>query len=142
MKTAASPEARPGPTRFWTPWTDAARTRRTSGTTAAPVRWRSGSTCCWATTSVHDRFAEKAMQLGSYGGGNHFGECETVEVVDTPRAREAAEAFGLRNGSSGVPVALRLAGIRAPAGQRPVPLAASQVRRLGHPAARRRSGLV
>jgi tRNA-splicing ligase RtcB (3'-phosphate/5'-hydroxy nucleic acid ligase) len=26
-------------------------------------------------------------QLGSYGGGNHFGECEVVDVVDNDRAR-------------------------------------------------------
>src|SRR5262245_54023707 len=27
-----------------------------------------------------ERFADKVQQLGSYGGGNHFGECEAVEV--------------------------------------------------------------
>jgi tRNA-splicing ligase RtcB len=27
------------------------------------------------------KFAEKITQLGSYGGGNHFGECEAVEVA-------------------------------------------------------------
>ena len=43
-------------------------------------------------------FTSKAEQLGSYGGGNHFGECEIVRVADTPRARSAAEAFGLRDG--------------------------------------------
>lgn len=40
----------------------------------------------------------KIRQLGSYGGGNHFGECEVVRVCDTDRAREAAEVFGLRDG--------------------------------------------
>lgn len=44
------------------------------------------------------KFAEKVSQLGSYGGGNHFGECEVVQVADNPRACEAAKAFGLRNG--------------------------------------------
>lgn len=44
------------------------------------------------------RFEEKVRQLGSYGGGNHFGECETVQVVDTDRARQAAGVFGLRDG--------------------------------------------
>lgn len=44
------------------------------------------------------RFAEKAMQLGSYGGGNHFGECEVVEVADNDRAREAASVFGMKDG--------------------------------------------
>ena len=42
--------------------------------------------------------ADKFSQLGSYGGGNHFGECEIVRVDDTPRAREAASVFGLRDG--------------------------------------------
>jgi tRNA-splicing ligase RtcB len=43
-------------------------------------------------------FDEKVTQLGSYGGGNHFGECEIVDVRDTQRAREVAEVFGLKNG--------------------------------------------
>lgn len=44
------------------------------------------------------RFADKMTQLGSYGGGNHFGECEAVEVADNERARAAAAVFGLRDG--------------------------------------------
>lgn len=40
----------------------------------------------------------KIRQLGSYGGGNHFGECEVVRVDDTDRAREAADVFGLEDG--------------------------------------------
>ena len=40
-------------------------------------------------------FADKIAQLGSYGGGNHFGECEVVRLVANPRA---AAAFGLRDG--------------------------------------------
>lgn len=43
-------------------------------------------------------FGEKISQLGSYGGGNHFGECEVVRVAETERARKAAEVFGLRDG--------------------------------------------
>ncbi|MDB5297967.1 MAG: rtcB 1, partial [Phycisphaerales bacterium] len=43
-------------------------------------------------------FQGKATQLGSYGGGNHFGECEVVSVADTDRARSTAAAFGLRDG--------------------------------------------
>jgi tRNA-splicing ligase RtcB len=43
-------------------------------------------------------FATKAEQLGSYGGGNHFGECEVVSVADGERAAAAARAFGLRDG--------------------------------------------
>jgi tRNA-splicing ligase RtcB (3'-phosphate/5'-hydroxy nucleic acid ligase) len=43
-------------------------------------------------------FQEKLTQLGSYGGGNHFGECEIVQVADNERARRTAEVFGLRDG--------------------------------------------
>jgi tRNA-splicing ligase RtcB (3'-phosphate/5'-hydroxy nucleic acid ligase) len=43
-------------------------------------------------------FANKVSQLGSYGGGNHFGECEVVEICENQRAREVAEVFGLRDG--------------------------------------------
>jgi len=42
-------------------------------------------------------FSEKMTQLGSYGGGNHFGECEVVEIGDDERSRSVAESFGLRN---------------------------------------------
>ena len=41
-------------------------------------------------------FAGKMTQLGSYGGGNHFGECEIVSVNDNARA--IAEVFGLIDG--------------------------------------------
>ncbi|MCC9603931.1 RtcB family protein [Stieleria sp. JC731] len=44
-------------------------------------------------------FANKMTQLGSYGGGNHFGECEVVEVGQSERARAVAETFGLRDGN-------------------------------------------
>jgi tRNA-splicing ligase RtcB len=56
------------------------------------------------------QFADKIRQLGSYGGGNHFGECEVVHVGagasgtggggagDRARAERAAAAFGLRDG--------------------------------------------
>jgi tRNA-splicing ligase RtcB len=40
-------------------------------------------------------FAEKVSQLGSYGGGNHFGECEVVHIENNDRARRAAEVFGM-----------------------------------------------
>lgn len=43
-------------------------------------------------------FGDKISQLGTYGGGNHFGECEVVQVCDTERAKSAAAAFGLRDG--------------------------------------------
>jgi len=42
-------------------------------------------------------FGNKMMQLGSYGGGNHFGECEVVRLVDDPAMRATAEVFGLRD---------------------------------------------
>lgn len=43
-------------------------------------------------------FGEKMRQLGSLGGGNHFGECEVVEVCEGERAREVADTFGLADG--------------------------------------------
>ena len=33
------------------------------------------------------RFVKKVEQLGSYGGGNHFGECEAVELVEESNSR-------------------------------------------------------
>ncbi len=49
-------------------------------------------------TGLFPKFGEKVRQLGSYGSGNHFGECEIVEVADDARARETADVFGLRDG--------------------------------------------
>jgi len=43
------------------------------------------------------KFEEKMGQLGSYGGGNHFGECEIVHVGKAARAKAAAEVFGLKD---------------------------------------------
>lgn len=43
-----------------------------------------------------DSFNKKIEQLGSYGGGNHFGECEIVHVADDQR--EVAQVFGLKDG--------------------------------------------
>jgi tRNA-splicing ligase RtcB (3'-phosphate/5'-hydroxy nucleic acid ligase) len=45
-----------------------------------------------------DVFDNKIRQLGSYGGGNHFGECEVVSVAGGDSARATADAFGLRDG--------------------------------------------
>ncbi|MFK7959052.1 MAG: RtcB family protein [Phycisphaerales bacterium] len=45
-----------------------------------------------------ERFPGKIRQFGTYGGGNHFGECEVVRVHDSDRARTLADAFGLREG--------------------------------------------
>lgn len=44
------------------------------------------------------RFDFQMQQLGSYGGGNHFGECEIVRVEDSAKAKDAASNFGLRDG--------------------------------------------
>lgn len=46
-----------------------------------------------------DRLPRKVQQLGSYGGGNHFGECEVVRVGEGDRAQNAAEVFGLVDGN-------------------------------------------
>ncbi|HEX4795582.1 MAG TPA: RtcB family protein [Humisphaera sp.] len=43
-------------------------------------------------------FDDKIRQLGSYGGGNHFGECEVVLIADNDSARATANTFGLRDG--------------------------------------------
>ena len=45
-----------------------------------------------------NKFPGKMKQLGSYGGGNHFGECEVVHVEDNERARKAADVFGMKDG--------------------------------------------
>ena len=42
-------------------------------------------------------FDDKIRQLGSYGGGNHFGECEIVSVRDGNDMRNIADVFGLKN---------------------------------------------
>lgn len=44
------------------------------------------------------RFGSQVRQLGSYGGGNHFGECEEVQVSDDPGLRSIADSFGLQDG--------------------------------------------
>lgn len=43
-------------------------------------------------------FSTKMGQLGSYGGGNHFGECEITQIVDDEHCRKTADVFGLRDG--------------------------------------------
>jgi tRNA-splicing ligase RtcB len=43
-------------------------------------------------------FGAKMEQLGSYGGGNHFGECEVVDVIEDQKRRDSvAEPFGLQH---------------------------------------------
>ncbi|GJM25377.1 MAG: RNA-splicing ligase RtcB [Phycisphaerae bacterium] len=48
-------------------------------------------------SGTQSRLEDKVVQLGSYGGGNHFGECEIVSVADNDRARACAQTFGLRD---------------------------------------------
>ena len=84
-----------------------------------------------STKSAIPNFDEKVRQLGSYGGGNHFGECEVVHVGDSDRARQTAEVFGLRDGQCRVSVALRVARVWARAGRRAVSGAAGAVCKLG-----------
>jgi tRNA-splicing ligase RtcB len=43
------------------------------------------------------KFTDKVSQLGSYGGGNHFGECEVVHVAADDRAQRTAAIFGLKD---------------------------------------------
>ncbi|HEY3320531.1 MAG TPA: RtcB family protein [Planctomycetota bacterium] len=49
-------------------------------------------------TGIVRNCSEKLQQLGSYGGGNHFGECEAVQIVKSEKNAAAAEVFGLRDG--------------------------------------------
>ncbi|MDX1925331.1 MAG: RtcB family protein [Pirellulaceae bacterium] len=42
-------------------------------------------------------FGNKCKQLGSYGGGNHFGECQIVRVSDDPQSQSIAKHFGMRD---------------------------------------------
>lgn len=41
------------------------------------------------------RFPLQSRQLGSYGGGNHFGECEVVQIDESAEKSETAKHFGL-----------------------------------------------
>ncbi len=46
-------------------------------------------------TKQFSGFRAKAQQLGSYGGGNHFGECEVVEIDQDEESQKTADVFGL-----------------------------------------------
>jgi tRNA-splicing ligase RtcB len=50
-------------------------------------------------SDIFRNFDEKLMQLGSYGGGNHFGECEVVEITDQKENKNTADCFRLINES-------------------------------------------
>lgn len=45
-----------------------------------------------------EHFRDKVTQLGSYGGGNHFGECEVVQIAEASRSQFCAKKFGLKDG--------------------------------------------
>ncbi|MDR2172062.1 MAG: RtcB family protein [Planctomycetaceae bacterium] len=42
-------------------------------------------------------FDDKMTQLGSYGGGNHFGECEIVKINQDDESKRIADIFGLKH---------------------------------------------
>jgi tRNA-splicing ligase RtcB len=46
-------------------------------------------------TNIFKHLDEKLSQLGSYGGGNHFGECEIVEIEKNVASLNTANVFGL-----------------------------------------------
>ncbi len=50
-------------------------------------------------TDRFPKFEDKIRQLGSYGSGNHFGECEVVHIENTEKARLTAKSFGLKDKS-------------------------------------------
>ncbi len=45
------------------------------------------------------KLIDKIRQLGSYGSGNHFGECEVVHVDPSDKAQRVAKTFGLKDKS-------------------------------------------
>ncbi len=53
---------------------------------------------CMLNGGYATRFGKKVEQLGSYGGGNHFGEAEVVRVNQSEATRKAADVFGLKDG--------------------------------------------
>ena len=44
------------------------------------------------------KFSDKIKQLGTYGGGNHFGEANVVSIGADERSQKTAEVFGLLDG--------------------------------------------
>ncbi|MAI30892.1 MAG: RNA-splicing ligase RtcB [Planctomycetaceae bacterium TMED240] len=42
-------------------------------------------------------YNRKIEQLGSYGGGNHFGECEIVDIQNDEPSKSVASDFGLQH---------------------------------------------
>lgn len=64
----------------------------TSDTLAARLEWMGRQ------RDKKDRIESKYRQLGSYGGGNHFGEAEEVVLSQDPMLRDIGQQWGLRNG--------------------------------------------
>lgn len=64
----------------------------TADTLAARLEWMGRD------RDKKDRIESKYRQLGSYGGGNHFGEAEVVRLSQAPEQRAVAESFGLKHG--------------------------------------------
>jgi tRNA-splicing ligase RtcB len=50
-------------------------------------------------TKLNPRLEEKLIQIGSYGGGNHFGECQTISIAEDMKI--TADCFGLKAGKVG-----------------------------------------
>lgn len=48
---------------------------------------------------IFKNFEEKLSQLGSYGGGNHFGECEVIKLVEGEKEKKTAQCFSLKDGA-------------------------------------------
>jgi tRNA-splicing ligase RtcB len=49
------------------------------------------------SSNVVQNFPSKILQLGSYGGGNHFGEANITKVSSTESAKKTARVFGLQD---------------------------------------------
>lgn len=64
----------------------------TSDTLAARLQWLGRD------RDKLDRIESKYRQLGSYGGGNHFGEAAVVRFSQDPAFRNVAESFGMHDG--------------------------------------------
>jgi len=47
----------------------------------------------------HGKLIQKFSQIGSYGGGNHFCECEEVRLAHDEKLRDCATSLGLVDGS-------------------------------------------
>ena len=69
--------------------------------TSGSLKRRVGSMIGNLDTDEDKWFVKKIEQLGSYGGGNHFGECEAVELVEDRRLGTLARPVSELCSSSG-----------------------------------------